>query len=346
MRTFFQLASACLLAAGTGAFAQTPAQASATAPVYDAMLSGFDYAFPVRQFALESQRQSLTMAYLDVAPSGTANGRVALLLHGKNFCAGTWESTIRALSQAGYRVIAPDQIGFCKSTKPRHYQFSFAQLAANTRALLQSLGVESSVVVGHSMGGMLAARYALQYPDTTEHLVLVNPIGLEDTKALGGRWQDVNNWYASELKTTHQGIRDYQQQVYYGGAWKPEYQRWVEMLGGMYAGPDKALVAWNQALLSDMVYNQPVLYEFGQIRVPTTLLIGQKDRTAFGRALAPAHVAKTLGDYPALGKRTAQSIPNAVLVEFEDLGHSPQVEAPARFERALLQALAAPTSAH
>ena len=64
-----------------------------------------------------------------------------MLLHGKNFCAATWDATIRRLSDAGYRVIAPDQIGFCKSSKPEHYQYSFQQLARNTHALLESLGV-------------------------------------------------------------------------------------------------------------------------------------------------------------------------------------------------------------
>lgn len=312
---------------------------------YGGRLEGFDYAFPVREFKFQSQGQSLVMAYLDVPPSRDANGRTVLLLHGKNFCAGTWESTIRALTAGGYRVIAPDQIGFCKSGKPAMYQFSFAQLAANTRALLQSLGIDSSVVLGHSMGGMLATRYGLQYPDATQQLLLVNPIGLEDTKALSGRWQDVDAWYAGELKTSHASIRAYQQSVYYDGDWKPEYQRWVDMLGGMYTGPDRERVAWNQALASDMVYNQPVLYEFGNIRVPTTLFIGQKDRTAFGKALAPKAIADTLGNYPALGRRAAQDIPGARLVTFDDLGHSPQVEAPSRFEAALLQALQRDTAA-
>ena len=91
------------------------------------------------------------------------NGRTVVLLHGKNFCAATWEAH-QPLSNAGYRVIAPDQIGFCKSTKPQAYQFSLHQLAANTRALLDSLGVEKAIVMGHSMGGMLATRYALIYP--------------------------------------------------------------------------------------------------------------------------------------------------------------------------------------
>jgi len=314
------------------------ATAHAQSPTYGARLEGFDYPHPVRHFDFSSQRQSLQMAYLDVAPA-TPNGRTVVLLHGKNFCAATWESAIAALSGAGYRVIAPDQIGFCKSGKPQRYQYTFGELAANTHALLQSLGIETAVVVGHSMGGMLAARYALQYPQATERLVLVNPIGLEDWRAEGVPWRSVDAWYARELKTDADSIRQYQREVYYGGRWEPEYDRWVEMLAGMYAGPGKEAVAWSQALTSDMVFNQPVVHEFGRIAVPTALLVGQQDRTAIGKDLASPELAKRLGDYPTLGRRAAQSIPGAVLVEFADLGHSPQVEAPERFNAALLEAL-------
>jgi pimeloyl-ACP methyl ester carboxylesterase len=322
-----------LLAAGT------LLPAAAQRPTYGPQLEGFDYPHEVKRFALDSQRQSLSMAYLDLAPTSTANGRTVVLLHGKNFCAATWESAIATLSAAGYRVIAPDQIGFCKSTKPAHYQFSFAQLAANTQALLKSLGVERAVVVGHSMGGMLATRYALQYPAAVEQLVLVNPIGLEDWKAEGVPWRDVQDWYAGELKTDFESIKRYQLAVYYSGHWKSEYDRWVGMLAGMYAGPGKEPVAWNQALASDMVFNQPVVYEFPNLKVPATLFIGQRDRTAIGKDKASPDVAKRIGNYPALGKRAAKAIPGATLVEFEDLGHSPQVEDPARFNDALLKAL-------
>lgn len=307
-------------------------------PFYGPQLEGFDYPHEVRRFDFESQRQKLSMAYMDVAPK-TPNGRTVVLLHGKNFCAATWEATIAALSGAGFRVIAPDQVGFCKSTKPERYQFSLGQLADNTHALLQSIGVERAVVVGHSMGGMLAARYALQYPQGTTQLVLVNPIGLEDWRAEGVPWRNVDAWYAGELKTSFDSIKAYQQKVYYGGQWKQEYDRWVTMLAGMYAGPGKAAVAWDQALASDMIFNQPVVYEFPRIRVPTTLLIGQRDRTAIGKDLASPELAQQLGDYPALGKRAARLIRNSRLVEFEDLGHSPQVEAPERFNAALLDAL-------
>ena len=312
---------------------------AAEVPSYGMELEGFDYPFPVEHHAFTSQGEALRMAYLDVAPA-TPNGRTVVLLHGKNFCAATWESAIRALTGAGHRVIAPDQIGFCKSSKPEHYQYSFQQLAANTNALLESLGIERASIVGHSMGGMLATRYALMYPQRTEALMLVNPIGLEDWKALGVPWASVDANLAGELKTNFDSIKRYQQQVYYSGQWKPEYDRWVSMLAGLYAGPGKQRVAWNQALTTDMVFTQPVVHEFPQIREPTTLFIGQRDRTAIGRDRASPELRERLGDYPALGKRAAKTIPGATLVEFDDLGHSPQVEAPVRFEKALLEALA------
>jgi pimeloyl-ACP methyl ester carboxylesterase len=104
-------------------------------------------------------------------------------------------------------VIAPDQIGFCKSTKPAHYQYSFQQLAANTHAFLASIGINRTTVIGHSTGGMLAIRYGLMYPADVEQLVLVDPIGLEDK---GVPWQSVDAWYQQELKTTADSIRDYE----------------------------------------------------------------------------------------------------------------------------------------
>lgn len=328
-----------LLASGM-ALALAAAPAFAEKPLfYGPQLEGFDYPHPVKRYEFDSQQQSLSMAYMDVAPTARPNGRTVVLLHGKNFCAATWESAIAALAGAGFRVVAPDQVGFCKSSKPRRYQFSLGQLADNTHALLQSLGVARAVVVGHSMGGMLAARYALQYADSVEQLVLVNPIGLEDWRAEGVPWRNVDAWYAGELKTGFESIKAYQQKVYYGGKWKPEYDRWVAMLAGMYAGAGKAAVAWNQALASDMIFNQPVVYEFPRIRVPATLMIGQRDRTAIGRDLASPELSERLGDYPELGKRAARLIRNSRLVEFKDLGHSPQVEAPERFNAALLEAL-------
>ncbi|MEN3953562.1 alpha/beta hydrolase [Iodidimonas sp. SYSU 1G8] len=304
----------------------------------EAMLEDFSYPFEVKRLVLHSQRQSLSMAYMDVKPE-TPNGRTIVLLHGKNFCGATWERTIGALRDAGYRVVVPDQIGFCKSSKPEAYQFSLTQLAANTRRLLSELKIEKPVMIGHSMGGMLAARYALAYPRQLAGLVLVNPIGLEDWQAKGVPPATVDELYRSELKTDAERIKAYQMKVYYDGKWRPDYDRWVDMLAGMYAGADGARVAWNQALTSDMVFSQPVIHEFGRIRVPTTLMIGMRDKTAIGRDRAPPEVAAVLGNYPELAREAAQQIPNARLLSFSDLGHSPQVEDPERFNARLLEGL-------
>ena len=309
-------------------------------PAYGPRLEGFDYPYPVHIYAFQSQQQRLEMAYIDVSPTGKPNGQTAVLLHGKNFCSATWQEAIAALTRAGYRVVAPDQVGFCKSSKPQRYQFSLAQLAANTRALLHTLGIEQSVVVGHSMGGMLAIRYALMYPQATQQLALVDPIGLEDWKAAGVPWRSVDDWYKKELATDFESIKKYQMDVYYAGTWKPEFARWARMQAGMYAGAGKKQVAWDQALTDDMVYSQPVVYELGNIAVPTTLFIGLKDRTAIGKDLAPPAIKAQLGNYPQLGRRAAAAIPHATLVEFPALGHSPQVQDPERFDAALLKALA------
>lgn len=307
-------------------------------PVYGPELQGFDYPAPVHQFAFTSQGESLHIAYLDIAPANP-NGRTAVLLHGKNFCAATWEGTLKALGEAGYRVIAPDQVGFCKSSKPQHYQYSFQQLARNTHALLESIGVGQATIIGHSTGGMLGIRYALMYPQQTEQLVLVNPIGLEDWKAKGVPSLSVDQWYERDLKTTADRIRNYERATYYAGQWRADYERWVQMLAGMYRGGGKQIVAWNSALLYDMIYTQPVVYELGALTMPTLLLIGQKDTTAIGKDIAPDEVRAKIGHYPELGKLTAKAIPNATLVEFADLGHSPQVQDPPAFHRALLDEL-------
>ena len=307
--------------------------------VYGQELQGFDYPYPLHHFALSSQGQQLSMGYMDVAPAAKANGQTAVLMHGKNFCAATWEDSIKALSDEGYRVIAVDQVGFCTSSKPAHYQYSFQQLADNTHALLTSLGVDKVKVIGHSTGGMLAARYSLMYPQQVEQLVMVNPIGLEDWKAIGVPWRSIDQWYQQELKLSADSVRQYEQSTYYVGRWKPAYDRWVNMLVGLNKGPGHERVAWNSALIYDMIFNQPVYYELPNLKVPTLLMIGDKDNSAIGKDLAPPQVKARIGRYDQLGKDTAQRIPGARLIEFKGLGHAPQIEQPAQFNARLIEGM-------
>lgn len=321
------LALACLV--GSTAIA-------AESTTYGKQLEGFAYPHPLEHFDFRSQGQPLQMGYMDVPAKGKANGRSVVLMHGKNFCAATWETTIDALSQAGYRVIATDQVGFCSASKPAHYQYSFQQLAHNTHALLEHLGVKQAIVLGHSTGGMLATRYALMYPQQVERLALVNPIGLEDWKALGVPYRTVDQWYERELQLNAEGVRNYERNTYYAGRWKPEYERWVQMLVGLNKGPGHEAVAWNSALIYDMIFTQPVYHEFKDLQMPTLLLIGDQDTTAIGSDIAPPEVKARLGRYKELGPRVAGLIPQGQLVTFEGLGHAPQIEEPERFHQALI----------
>ena len=88
-----------------------------------------------------------------------------------------------------------------------------------------------------------------------------------------------------------------------------------------------------------MIYQQPVRHEFSLIRTPTLLIIGQEDRTALGRNFVTPEVRVTLGQYPQLGKAAAKEIPHSTLVELENVGHIPHLEAPDVFHQALLNFL-------
>jgi pimeloyl-ACP methyl ester carboxylesterase len=118
---------------------------------------------------------------------------------------------------------------------------------------------------------------------------------------------------------------------YYDNKWKPEYDEWVKLLAGWTLNTDYPRIAWNAALTYDMIFTQPVCYEFEQITTPALLIIGQRDRTALGKPLVSAEVRKTMGNYPELGRLTHRKIKNSQLVELDNVGHLPHIEAYNRF---------------
>lgn len=296
-----------------------------------ANLERFKYPAPVRWYDASSQSQQIRMAYLDVAPVVRANGTTVVLLHGKNFCAATWEETVRGLADAGFRVITPDQVGFCKSSKPAGYQYSFYAMAEMTRRLLDRAGVGKVVLVGHSTGGILAVRFALLHPERVSRLVLVNPLGLNDTLAEGVPYTDLAGLRVEEAKTDAASIKAYQLRNYYHGEWRPAYDTWVAMLAGQYASADGDVVRDAQARLSDMIQTQPVAAELPRLAVPVTLIIGGSDLTAFRSSSASLERRSRIRTVPQAAEEAAKRIPDAQLIRLNGLGHAPQVEAPDRF---------------
>jgi len=324
LRTVLRAAGRCLVGAAL-------ASAAVAAPVHDvpgtgpldAALSGYAYPFPVERYVVDAQGQRLEMAYMDI---GAGDAGTVVLMHGKNFSGAYWARTARDLVARGYRVVMPDQIGFGKSSKPTSFQYTFDALAFHTDSLLQALDVDSAIVVGHSMGGMLAARFALAYTARIDALVLVNPIGLEDWRR-HVPYQPVSAWVEAERRKTPASIRAYMQRNYFDGRWRDAFDELVAIQAGWVTGPDRDRLAFVSALTYDMIFTQPVVTEFDRIAAPTLLVIGTRDRTALGRQRVAPDVARGLGRYDELGKKAAAVIPDATLVELDDVGHVPFFEA-------------------
>ncbi len=294
------------------------------------------YAYPVKYFPITTEGQDLRMAYMDIAPTNRNNGKTVVLFHGKNFAGYYWTEVIKALADRGYRVVVPDQIGFGKSSKA-FIHYSFHQMAAWNKALLTSLGIEKASVLGHSMGGMLATRFALLYPESTEKLLLENPIGLEDYRQIVP-YVSTEQQYQSELKATAESIKKYYQSSYFT-MWRPQFDVLVEIAGGVTLSADFPRYAKVAAMTYTMIYEQPVLYEFPKIKVPTVLFIGKEDKTIVGKGLLNAQQQTQYGQYKVLGKQTAAKIPKAKLIEFEGCGHIPHLEVTTEFLVALLGSL-------
>jgi pimeloyl-ACP methyl ester carboxylesterase len=300
----------------------------------DLRLSAWPYPYALTEFKTSLQGQPVSMMYMDVPAQGKQKGTV-LLFHGKNFSSDYWKLTIPALTRTGYRVIAPDQIGFGKSSKP-DVQYHFDDLAANTRALLTSLKIKQVFVIANSMGGMVGVRFARLYPQTVRKLVLENPLGLEDyTKDIPPQQND--NLLKLEMAQTEVSYRKFLQS--YFPNWQPAYEQFIEVYVRVQKGPDYPAYARASVLTYQMIAEKPVVNDLPQLKMPVLLVIGQKDRTVFGRRFAPPEAVKSLGNFPELGRKAAHSIPNAKLVPIEDVGHVPHVEVPEVFNKAVIEFL-------
>jgi pimeloyl-ACP methyl ester carboxylesterase len=284
------------------------------------------YPYPVAYFPLTMYGQDVRMAYMDVPPAGTPNGRTVVLFHGMNFGGFYFDGPIEVLRKEGFRVVVPDQIGFGRSSKPI-IPYNFHDMALNTNKLLQSLGVTKAVIIGHSMGGMLTARFAASYPDITERAVIYNPIGLTDPR-YQQPWRSADDAYKRTMGQTH----DQLYQAFYAnirryfpspGAWKPEYEKYVRILYAPTLGGDWPRLAMVRSIYQQITYLDPVYYDWAKIKARTLVLGGDKDGPNF----------------PALAKHIADTIPNGELVLLPNLGHVPHLEAPDVFYPALLKFL-------
>ena len=292
------------------------------------------YPYPVKYITIDIDAQDTKMAYMDIKPA-TPNGQSVILFHGKNFTGFYWKEVIAFLSNAGYRVIVPDQIGWGMSTKP-NTKYTFEMLAQNNKFLLDSLQIDKVNIIGHSMGGMLATRFALMYPEKTAKLILEDPLGLEDYKKFIP-YKTMEQQYKKELSATYASYKKYQQSYY--PVWKPQYEQYVIAQAEPLKQKDFSSVAWINALTYQMIYEQPVLYDLSKLTMPTLLLAGQLDRTVIGKEMLAAKKQKLYGNYPVLATKAGKKIKNSKVVILPGVGHIPHIQTPDLFKKNVLDFL-------
>ena len=277
------------------------------------------YPFPSAYLPLTVYGQDVRMAFMDVPASVAPNGYTVVLFHGNNFAGFYFGGLIDALRKEGFRVVAPDQIGYGRSSKPI-VPYNFNDMARNTRAILQRLKIDRVMVVGHSMGGMLATRFATQYPGMVERVVLYNPIGLVDqrfTRPAGSVDEAYTQTLASTYQTVKAGLMRYV--AHNESAWTPEFEQYARVRYAWTLGAEWPRLAMVQSLLGQVIYQDPVVGDWAHIKAPTLVFGGAEDVLPGSAALFQERMAFA-----------AKAIPNGRLHLIPGLGHVPHLEAPGR----------------
>ncbi len=328
-RILFAISAAVLLQPTIAAFAAEPAPREP----YGIDLEGFAYPYPVNLLPLVNDGEQLRMAYMDVAPA-KPNGRTAVLLHGRNFPSSYWAPVIKTLTEAGYRVVVPDQIGFGKSSKPSG-ELHFDTLARNTVALLDHLGIAKADIVAHSLGGMLGVRIARAYPDRVAHLLLAAPIGLEDYRFYVPP-TPTEKVLENEDKLTADGYRKQLETNYSLKLPPDQVTPFIDARFNIKGSADYP--RWLRAFVSSgqMIYREPVVHEIPEITEPTLFIMGADDHNAPGRPNAPEALRPKMGQNAELAKALAAKMPNARAEVIANAGHLVFLDAPQKFDELML----------
>ena len=300
--------------------AEPPAEAPAHWGPVSLNLEEIEYPWPVQYLELRRYGQKMLMAYMDIPPTGRANGRVVFWQHGHNFYSEPYQDSFRRLAAAGFRVIAVDRIGYGKSSKPLiSYNFNF--VAANMKALMDELGVEKVAAVGHSMGGMVVSRFTMLYPEHLTHVAMVNQIGLTDSRQ-SRPWRDP--LAVDPAPPSYQSVlRGHRR--YYPRDWPPAHLEYVRRQYGQTLSGDYPRYARVRAMVSDMLYTDPVVYDWQHIETKALVIGGEEDDLA--------------DDFVARVNHVHNELPNSALHLYPEIGHNPQVEIPDQFHADLIRFL-------
>ncbi|MDQ1522758.1 MAG: hypothetical protein QOE47_682 [Pyrinomonadaceae bacterium] len=248
--------------------------------------------------------------------AGDAGAPAMLLIHG--FCASNfvWNDALVPLAEAGFRVIAPDLVGFGFSGKPGGGEYTIEAQARIIVGLLDALGIERATLVGSSYGGAVAAVCALDYAERVERLVLVGAVSNDEIiqkpllrlaatpvvgELLAPILLDARRFVKNRLRTTYAAQNGYM----LDNARITAHQRPLRA-AATHRAILRTLRGWRAARIER---------EAARIRQPTLLVWGAHDR-----------------DVPLrYGERLHELIGHSRLFVFPNCGHLPQEERPQEF---------------
>lgn len=286
-----------------------------------------DYPFPVQH----ADVGGTSIAYAEMGHGD----RTIVLIHGLGSYMPVWKNNAPELA-TDYRVIAIDLPGYGKSDKPKA-TYTMKYFARQVRGLLDELGVDKPVLVGHSMGGQVAMTYALLYPEKYDALVLTSPAGFETFEDGEAKWlaqavspaftcaADDESIYARHVGNFHRMPKDAHFMVEDRIALKgdPSFPDYCEAVSKSVAG----------------MLDEPVYDDLPKIAQPVLVLFGKNDNLIPNPFLHGGNTTK-------VAEKGVEKLPNAELVVLEKAGHMAQFEVADEWNsavRSFLGNLPAPT---
>jgi pimeloyl-ACP methyl ester carboxylesterase len=248
----------------------------------------------------------------ELLEAGDEHDNRLLLVHGFTGAKEDFEDHVDALAARGWHVVAPDHRGHGNSAKPAgEHNYSMAVMADDMIGVADAIGWDAFVLLGHSMGGMVAQRMATGYPERLRALVLMDtspvcPDGLDP----------------EVIELAKQVVRDggmellVKVQAEMGGPLDtPAHQRLVETRPGYAERGDQltrnsAPDMWT-AIVAEIIEQPDRLDALRDVGVPALVIVGDQDTP-----------------FIAHSERMAKTLPAARLAVIGDAGHSPQFEAP------------------
>jgi pimeloyl-ACP methyl ester carboxylesterase len=256
----------------------------------------------------------------DVAYRTAGDGPVVLLVHGMAGSSATWNHVMPALARR-FTVVAPDLLGHGESAKPRS-EYSLGAHANSLRDVLNALGYDRATLVGQSLGGGVIMQLAYQYPERCERLVLVSSGGLgREVNLLLRALSAPRAEQVLSLACTP-GVREAASRV----------AAWLHRVG-VRAGPAGEEMWRSFASLTDADGRRAF---FRTLRAVIDLggqTVGAADRLYLAAHIPTLIVWGARDLFIPVGHARAahEAIPGSRLELFEDVGHYPHCEAPARF---------------